>query len=181
MTKPNLIFFSGKLGSGKTEISKRVAQRLSLRWNGFGYTLKRIATERGISISRPNLQELGESLVANDLELFCKRVIDEATGGKNSEIVIDGLRHIAVREHAKTIHADNNVFCIFVEVDENIRQSRIFSRDGISQKELQQLEDHQTERDVADRLRKEANFVADNSRNPDFTVTAVINWLNQLT
>ncbi len=78
MIEHNILFFAGRLGSGKTTLSRAVANQLGARWNSFGNTVRKIAGERSLPMSRQNLQQLGSDLVDQTPEWFCNRVVAEA-------------------------------------------------------------------------------------------------------
>ncbi len=176
--KTNLIF-CGKLGSGKSTVSKGVASRIGAKWNGFGSSVKSIAEERGLLTSRDQLQKLGAQLVIESPDFFCNRVLAEAGYSSSQVIVLDGLRHESILALLREKLAPDNLFCVFVELEEKIRVDRIAKRNGLNEEEVRQLDTHSTEIEV-EKLRSVSDFVADNSKTPESAVDAVICWLDSL-
>jgi cytidylate kinase len=172
----NLVF-SGKLGSGKTTVSKLLAAKLGARWGGFGVTVKRIATEQGLPFDRNTLQTLGEHLVTKTPETFCRTVISEAEPSIGQGLILDGLRHISILGHLRQILLPFPVIPIYVEVAEPIRIKRIISRDAHNLQILDRLESHSTEIEVIAALRESAQLCADNSESPETTVEGIVYWL----
>lgn len=169
--------FSGRLGSGKTTVSKLLAERVGARWNSFGNTVKRIARERGIPVEREALQALGAELVSNSPEALCERVISEAEPSSGCGVVLDGLRHTVILKHLRQSLLPSLLIPIFVDVDEAVRLDRIKRRGGLSIEELRRLESHSTEVEVMAALRKSAQLRVDNSGTPANAVEEILIWL----
>jgi cytidylate kinase len=172
----NLVF-SGKLGCGKTTVSKLVALRIGARWNSFGSIVKRIASERGLPTGRETLQALGADLVSNSPEAFCRKVISEAEPSSGHGLVVDGLRHITILKQIQQLLLPAPVIPIYVGVNEAVRIDRIKRRGGINIQDLQRLESHSTEIEVMDDLLKSARLLVDNTKTPENTVEQILNWL----
>jgi dephospho-CoA kinase len=170
--KPNLIF-SGRIGSGKTQLSKAVASALGFRWNSFGSTLRTIAVERSLPTTREHLQALGEVMVANESENLCRRVIVEAKPFGSQPIVIDGLRHCHIRDMLQRLMAPQQLLVIYVDVPDAIRLERLRVRDGLTDFEVRKFEEHSTEIQVAAEIRVIADYSADNSGELEVTVAAI--------
>jgi len=160
--KANLVF-SGRIGSGKTQVSKAVATALGLRWNSFGATIKNIAVERNLPTARKDLQALGEKLVATEPEDLCRRVLLEAKPSGAQPIVIDGLRHRHIRDMLQRLLAPAALVVVFVDVPDATRLERLRVRDGLTELQVQELEKHSTEMQVAAEIRDLADLFADNS------------------
>jgi|ERR1039458_4186844 dephospho-CoA kinase len=170
--------FSGKIGSGKTDVLKLFASRTGARWNSFGNTVKRIAAERHLLPNREVLQKLGAELVSSCPDEFCRRVINEATPECGPFLVIDGVRHTSIFEQLKTILHPTPVISVFVEVNEPVRLERIQRRGMHGLLELAVLESHSTEIQVMTSLRNSANLCVDNSLTLEDAVTSIQEWLN---
>jgi dephospho-CoA kinase len=171
--KTNLVF-SGRIGSGKTQVSKAVAEALGLPWNSFGATIKNIALERNLPTVRKNLQSLGEHLVASEPEELCRRVLNEAKPSVAQPIVIDGLRHRHIRDLLQRLLAPAPLVVVFVHAPDAIRLERLRVRDGLTDSQVQGFEEHSTEIQVATEIRDIADLIADNSGALAATVTNII-------
>lgn len=171
------LVFSGKLGSGKTTVSKLLADRVGARWNSFGATVKRIAFERGLPTGREALQSLGAELVSNSPEVFCRRVISEAVPSSGHGLVVDGLRHIAILKQLQQFVLPAPLIPVYVDVDEAVRLDRIKRRGGINIQDLQRLESHSTEIEVMVALRESAQLRVDNSKTAENAVDQILEWL----
>jgi dephospho-CoA kinase len=170
--KSNLVF-AGRIGSGKTHVSKAVASALGFRWNSFGSTLKNIAVERGLTINRENLQALGEKMVAGEPEELCRRVLGDAEPAGPQPIVIDGLRHRHIRDMLQQLLAPQQLLVVYIDVPDAIRLERLRVRDGLSEADIQKFEKHSTEIQVAAEIRGMADLVIDNSGPLSETVAAI--------
>jgi len=172
--------FAGPLGSGKSRVSRDVAARLGAGWTSFGSTLRRIAAERGIAVERRRLQELGEELVRNMPEALCKRVLAEAEPNGIQRIVIDGLRHTEIMPILQQLLRPRQLLCVYVEAQDTVRAERILLREKISAAEIETLQLHSTESQVAVAVRRLADYVVDNSGAIETTVQAVMDWIERL-
>jgi dephospho-CoA kinase len=170
--------FSGKIGSGKTAVSKLFASRMGARWNSFGNTVKRIAEDRHVTPDREALQNLGAELVSICPDAFCRRVINEANPKHGSFLVIDGVRHAAILERLKVILHPTPVVSIFVEVHEPVRLERIRRRGVPGLQELKVFESHSTEIQVMTSLRKSADLCVDNSLTLEVAIARIQEWFN---
>jgi cytidylate kinase len=172
--------FAGPLGSGKSQVSREVAARIGAGWTSFGSTLRRIAAERAIPIERRRLQELGEELVRGAPEALCERVLAEAEPQGTQRIVIDGLRHSEIMPILQQLLRPRRLLCVYIEARETVRAERILLRDKISPAEIQTLQSHSTEAQVAVAVRRLADYVVDNSGAIETTVQAVMDWIERL-
>ncbi len=175
----NLVF-CGKLGSGKTTLSKFAANHLDARWNSFGNTLRNIASQQSIPDTRENLQRLGEELILENRQAFCERTIAEAMPVSKTSLVLDGLRHKGVLDDIRQILTPQHVICIYVYVDEPTRMERIKIRDNVSIDHLRKLETHSTEAEVISNLQKAADFQIDNSHSTGRSLEQLIGFLARI-
>lgn len=169
-----VVTFSGKLGSGKTAVSKAFAGRMALPWTSFGTVAREIARERGLEESRPGLQALGETLVTKELAFFCERVW-QAVGYSTDSIVIDGLRHFSVLQALRQLAAPRQLVCVYIEIDPLVRSERIKARDGVSEADIARLDCHSTEIEVS-HLKDVADLISDNSGTLEESVSEIVSW-----
>ncbi len=175
----NLVF-CGRLGSGKTLVSKAVAAATGAQWNSFSSTLKRIAGERGLPIERAALQSLGEVMVAENPREFCERVVAEAEPQTGPHFVLDGLRHEHIYRILTELSRPRRLFCIYIDAADDVRLRRITARDGYTEEEIRLAEQHSTEVQVSRSLLRLADYRADNSCSLDVTVEGVLKWLQSM-
>jgi dephospho-CoA kinase len=171
-----LFAFSGPIGSGKSDVSKRFAEIVGAKRNSFGSTVREIAIERGLPVSRGDLQALGALLVASERDGFCRRVVAIALNDLASPIVIDGLRHVEVLAELKRIVNPRMVRCIYVDAPPLVRLERVGLRDGLSQSALAELERHSTEVEVEQHLRARSDYIAENSGSLEDCVNGLVSW-----
>lgn len=169
--------FCGRRGSGKTQLSNGVAMALGARWTGFGPTIKRIAVERGMPVTRANLQSLGADLVSNDPVALCRRVIDEASISGDQRLVIDGLRHRSIYDALSVLSKPRRLWCIYVDVADAVRFARLMARDGVDLDAIKTLDTHSTEIQVPVTLHRLADYIADNNGELGDTLRGVLRWL----
>jgi dephospho-CoA kinase len=87
---------SGRIASGKSTVSRLLAERRGWDLVSFGDFVRMTARERGLSTDRRTLQELGSTLLG---ELGPVGILESARAACNarSEVqVIDGIRHVDV-------------------------------------------------------------------------------------
>jgi dephospho-CoA kinase len=172
--------FSGPIGSGKSSVSKLFASTAGAGWSGFGATVKEIALERHLPISREDLQVLGANLVEKECSSFCRRVIFKAREGQQGASVIDGLRHIRVLKELRSIVGCDPLVCVYVDAPQPLRLERVKARDGVSHEKLAELEKHSTEIEVNNRLKEVADFVANNGGSVEDCVASIVQWSRTL-
>jgi len=116
-----IIGISGKIGSGKTEVSKYVSGRYGLRYISTSEMLKSILIANGQSIKRENLQKVGGDLI-------------NAIGGRgfmcvliqnlpNGDYVIDSIRHLEALRYMRERYKEEFIL-IYVEASSETRFSR---------------------------------------------------------
>lgn len=157
-----IIGFSGKSGSGKTTLSESVAQ--ALRWPrvSFGEYVRRITRQQGLAESIKNLQTVGESLAKNPDE-FCRLVLKTSSWRPGHNIIIDGIRHKTIYDSLHKIIQPKRFILIFIEIDENTRESRLAKR-GYNKEVILNIEKHSTEKDVKRILKEMSDIVLTGNR-----------------
>ena len=148
-----LVCFSGKIGSGKTSISRVVAKALGCGWTSFGgYLREQIAACGGDPDSRKTLQDLGQRRIEGDAESFCRDVL--ACGGfvAGGDFVLDGIRHVEVLPHLTRVAAPSAVRLIFLEADAELRSARVGARSDVARSDFARASGHVVEADLEARL-----------------------------
>ncbi len=121
-----IIGVSGTIASGKGIIAD------ILREKGFVYLslsdeLRLLAKERGIEITRENLQNLGDEMRAKEGKGFLAKLVSKRIVENNYEnVVVDGIRNPGEIEELKKM---NNFILISVDAAREIRFQRILERD----------------------------------------------------
>ncbi|WP_146657860.1 ATP-binding protein [Enhygromyxa salina] len=119
---------SGGIGAGKTEVSRRIADRTGCPRVSFGDFVRAEASKRGADESRAALQALGEQLIADlGMERFCNAVLHSATWDREG-IVIDGLRHLQAVEATRRALAPCPLILVFLDADADTRWRRAHDR-----------------------------------------------------
>src|SRR4051812_19856035 len=108
-----VLAFSGKIASGKSTLSAAVAKELGWLRVSFGEHVRRVAVRRGANTNTPHaLQELGEALVQQNVDAFCRDTLHEGGWRAGQPVVIDGLRHACVAEKLRTIVSPTPLYLI---------------------------------------------------------------------
>jgi dephospho-CoA kinase len=162
MIAPAVLAFSARQASGKSTVSTEVAEELGWPRAGFGDYLRRIATERGLSTDREILQELGERFVRDNLERFCRNVLDSVGWEPGEGIIVDGIRHAQSIKVLRDIVRPMPVFLVYIDVPDAIRSDRLRAR-GVSEDFAKRHEQHSTEAEVIEILPKLADLRVDGS------------------
>lgn len=172
-----VICFSGRIGSGKTSVSRPVADRLGASWTGFGDFVRATAAESGLDpSSRVVLQDLGAKLIReNGIGWLCSQVIARATWDGKRALVIDGVRHVPVFEEIIRQAAGHATVLIYLAFDGSRQGSS-----GLDTEARQRVEQHSTERDVLDALPLRADLVVSADAPLESVVEDVLNFLRQL-
>lgn len=126
--KQFFIGITGKMGAGKTTVSKIIAQQLGtaevLQIAG---KLKHIILELDLPYKREVLQETGDFFRKWDKLVWVKAVLKESAKLKYRGTVIDDIRYIVERDELKR----NNFWIIRVNTNEKTRRERLSKRDNI--------------------------------------------------
>lgn len=166
--------FAGRFGSGKTTLARATAVTLHGGYAGFGATIKRIAIERSLGITRDNLQTLGEELVRDAPEELCRRVLAEREPHNSERLIIDGLRHKEIYDILRRLSEPKRLICIFVTLADDIRIRRIKAREPLLDSQIGDIDAHSTEVQVNTGIRSLADITIDNSKPIEQVVHAIV-------
>jgi cytidylate kinase len=122
---PAVLAIAGPIGSGKTTTATLLAQRLGWPQDGYGDTIRAIATARGLPASRSTLQQLGVELANTDWDSFTRLVLDHARWAPGQPLILDGLRHLP----AATALRGLPCIIIYLDVPASIALTRALHRD----------------------------------------------------
>jgi len=171
-----VLAFSGAIASGKTSISTTVARLLGCPRVSFGDQVRRVAGDRGLPASREQLQALGESLVCEQPDDFCRAVLRQADWTPGVGLVIDGVRHEEILEKLRTLVRPSELRLIFIQADENTRAARRLGT-GRVPGPLAASDAHSTERQVMDTLPALADLLVDGTGDIDILAEEIVRWV----
>jgi hypothetical protein len=156
--------FASRMGSGRRELSKRVAQSLGLPRVSFGEYVRSIARERGHGEVRDALQQIGETLVAEDCEAFCRDVLSQAEWEPGQSLVVDGIRHTEVEEVLERLVKPSLLVILFLDVDNRLRLTRLREDNITTGRDLERVESHSTEAQVQTVLHNTADLIIEGNQ-----------------
>ena len=171
--------FSGKIKSGKTTISQKLADQFGIKRASFGDYVRSICVSQQLDIaSRDVLQAVGEATI-NKLgwPKFCASLLEFSEWERNNPIVIDGIRHTEALNHLKVLLAPLQLVLVYVDVSQAIQNDRFTSLDGSTSLQTAML--HSTERDVESSLRDAADLVVSGICEVDDTVSEINEFLSE--
>ncbi len=161
MSSGLVVCFSGRIGSGKTSITQILSTALGWPRAGFGdYLRARIAQEGGDPDSRQALQDLGQSLVDADPDGFCLDVLKSANFQPGGDLLLDGIRHVDIKNRITRLVAPSRTILIHLTVDDAELLKRIESRPR-GTADLARAEKHRVESELVSSLPQFADRVVD--------------------
>lgn len=177
---PKVVAFAGKIGSGKTTITKSLADLLAWPRASFGDYVREAARRRGMKDTREVLQALGTEILRADPRNFCQSVLSHCGWNAGQNLLIDGLRHEETIEIIKGLTLATTVSIVFVKISEVVRFERLMGREESDAKYRAMVEAHSSEAQVTSILARKANFTVDNDGPLEATVSAVSQWIDTL-
>jgi len=163
MSSGLVVCFSGRIGSGKTSITQILSSTLGWARAGFGdYLRALIAREGGDPSSRQALQDLGQNLVDADSEGFCLAVLKSANFQPGGDLLLDGIRHVDIKNRVNRLVAPSRAILIHLTLDECELLKRVESRPQGSI-DLAHAEKHRVESELITSLPQVADRVVDAS------------------
>lgn len=177
--KDVVICLSGGIGSGKSEVSRQLAERLACARASFGDYVRSVARSRGIEENRECLQALGEELVTDNLRSFCAAVLKMANWQPRSVLVLDGIRHIEALEMVRELVSPVQVILVHLGTPDEVRAARLSRSRPRDAAQLPALDQHPTEVQVRDRLRERADIVLDGTLSVGSLVDSIVSRLGE--
>lgn len=176
MNAPFSIGVAGRISSGKSTVSERLAERLGLPRIAFGDYLRAQAQSRGLDTERPTLQALGaeefESLRPDGL---CRSAAQWARVNLDSTgVVWDGVRHVAVADALRELQGPRAFYLIGLRPSEADRQRRVEAEAGSAQ-EREAWERDSTEREL-DAVFARADILIE-AQSADHALAQTLAWL----
>lgn len=126
-----IVAFAGQIGSGKSELSKALAEHYGVPLVSFGDAVRQEASRRGLAETRTALQDLGDQLISAGWDQFCRIVFDQIEDEAGGSVVVDGVRHLGAIEVLRTRAIPSRLYVVFVVTPETRRQARLIDR-GLS-------------------------------------------------
>jgi|SRR5579859_1238230 len=174
--KTKILSFAGQIGSGKSTISKQVADKLGWKRVGFGDFLRGQVIVRGLAPqSRSTLQNLGQEFINRGWRPFCSQVLETAGWIPGENLVVDGIRHVEALDTLLELTHPSDGKLVYITTAESMRMQRIATRD--SEKNLA-AESHPMETEGYSLLPTRADLLIDNSSSVAQTVEKIIDALD---
>ena len=169
--KGTAVALAGRIGSGKTSVAIALAHRLGWPYVGFGDYVRSEAVRQGLDPeSREVLQRLGQDLLRQDLDGFCRAVLAQSDRAPRQGLIVDGVRHIAVLDTLRRLLAPIPVRLIYLAVSNDVRQLRLDAAGRCAGCDAAGAEDHPSEMLAALSLPATADAVLDGNRDLDAVV-----------
>lgn len=176
---PCTIGFSGRIKSGKTTVAKATADALGWPFVSFGDYIRAVARQqKQDSESRPVLQRIGESLIAQGWPAFCRNVLATISWQAGNPAVIDGIRHVEAVDNLRAIVVPLAFVLVHVKIDDVRQLHRVRLEQG-TLGSVGGLELHSTEADVKSRLPELADVLVDGARPIEDTVAQICDFLKE--
>jgi dephospho-CoA kinase len=167
-----IVAFAGRIGSGKSTLSKALASQFSWAWTSFGDAVRREARARGLSEDREVLQDLGNELIGSGWEHFCAVTISQSGWDRDQPLVVDGVRHRGAFDSLRDLASPEHFILIFVDTPLARRRAWLVDR-GMSETEIASADAHSNENELY-AVMAAADVVLDNSG----TIDAALDWID---
>lgn len=173
-----LLCFSGQIGSGKSSVSTAVAAALGWRRTGFGdYLRHEIVRSGGDPNDRQALQDLGQQRVETDAAAFCRDVLAAAGFTPGDDLVIDGIRHVAIFEMLAEVSKPSEARLLFLGAPETTRNVRIQTRADAH--DFARASTHRVETELQDELPQRADALVDARQSFDQVMADCLKLIRQ--
>src|SRR6266566_3301873 len=155
-----VVGFGGRSRSGKSYLSKQIADQLKWPRAAFGDHVRAVAAKRRLDPTDvTTLMSIGAELITQDCTRFCSEVLDAAHWTPDRSVILDGVRHVAVVETVQRLVAPSTFRLIVVEASRATRERRLRENAG-NGPSLEEVDSHSTAGEV-ERLRVLADLVVD--------------------
>lgn len=172
--------FSGRIASGKSAVSKAVADQLGIQRVSFGDYVRKVAHYMGLDEKdRQVLQDIGK-LYAEHPREFCGKLLEQAGYTPGQALVIDGIRHERIANELRVQVAQAELILIYVEADEATIESRL-SAGNSSERNIHRIENDPTEAEVLTTLPLLADHKvkSDDGRTTEDVAKEIVEWIRQ--
>lgn len=177
--KPIIITIGGKIGSGKTTLSKYLNESLNIPNASFGDYIRKVAEKENKSMDRETLQKLGDRLISEGVTKFCLKFLNYAKWSNGRSLIIEGVRHKEVLFTLRELTYSDRFLFIYVSIDEKTRKQRIIAKNKNLFDNLDYIERHPTEIQVQNNLINQADIIISNEQEISQTGMNLIKDINQ--
>lgn len=168
------VAFAGKLGSGKTTVTRSLAEALGWPRAGFGDYVREAVSRQGLEGTRENLQKIGSQLLNKDPEQFCASVLLSCGWKAGHNLIIDGLRHVETIEIIRRLAYPAALKIVFISVSESTRLERLQRR---GECDVATADRHSSEQQVGSAVYSRADLVIDGDRPLGSIIVELTEWI----
>lgn len=165
-TYKKVYLISGSIGSGKTWLSTKLSILLNCDRCSFSDYVKWKCEQSGITLTRENLNRIGEIAINNDLPEFIYYLFNCTTEKTSDTLIIDGLRHIEVLDEVAKYCENYEI--IYIDSDDNIIKENLLTRNTLEEDYRQ----HSIEEQLPV-IKERANLIIEHSGQLDVVVNHI--------
>jgi len=169
--------FAGRMGSGKTTLTKALAKAVGCKRASFGDYVRHVVKGRGLKQTRENLQKIGTELLEQDRLGFCSEVLYHSGWTPGEPLVIDGLRHAETIELIQQLVSPLRLKIVYIKVDDGIRLERLSARGEGERDALSVAESHTSEQQVGTILAQRADLTIDGGGSIQESTRKIVEWI----
>lgn len=168
-----VLAIAGKIGSGKTSLTAALSETLGWLHASFGDYVRYRVSERGLQLTRENLQRVGTEILEADKLAFCTNVLMYFGWSRGESLVIDGLRHSETIPLIQQLVSPALLRIIYIDVDEQTRVQRLGAK-GENEMRLLTIADEHSSEQQQPVLRQMADLIVDGRRPIPDCVASVV-------
>ncbi len=163
---------------GKSSLAAKLSKELNCPLLSFGDHVRARARILlgNVAPTRYFLQDLGQELVSQDPETFCREVLSSAVLSRKRPVVIDGLRHMSLLPFLSKLLDGRELNVIFVEASPEARIKRWGAE--ITRLELTTIDTHPVEAGMA-QIREHADLVVDTQTGFSEAYQKILQWITR--
>ncbi len=172
---PLAVAIAGRIGSGKTTLSKDLARALECARASFGDYVRCAVQERGLLPTRENLQVVGTQILINDAQGFCSSVLSTCGWQPGKDLIIDGLRHLVTIPIIRRLVEPAAMKIVYISTPEQIRLQRLKDRGEGDASNVARIESHSSEQEL-ESVAQIADIVVRGDRPREVNVAEITAW-----
>jgi len=170
--KKSIIGLTGPIASGKTTIGK-IYEEQGYKYIRYSQIIEKILSEENTDVTRENLQELGNKLNKNQIELS-RRVYEEIKD--YDKVIIDGLRHPEDYTYFFETYGFNFKL-LFIESKIQLRKERYLNL-GNTEEDFDKAINNNAERNI-NHLKKLSNEIVYNNSSKSELTNNILSIINK--